>query len=137
MLTVGDLAKRCNVTSETVRYYARKGLLQPTQCSAIGYKLFGTSDIQRLRFIRRAKLLGFSLAEIGQIIQHSTKGESPCPLVRSYIQQKVKDNRQKLEEMSALQQRMESAIAQWEAMQDGIPDGHSICNLIEKFADEA
>jgi len=136
MLTVGELAKRSNVTAETVRYYTRMGLLHPKQRSLNGYKLFDTSDMKRLRFIRQAKLLGFSLAEIRQIIQHSTKGESPCPLVRSFIQQKIETNRKQLDEMSALQHRMESAVAQWESMQDGVPDGDSVCNLIETFTQE-
>lgn len=137
MLTVGEIARCCHVTPETVRYYVRAGLLHPARQPASGYKLFDEKDVSRLRFIKQAKLLGFTLAEIREIIRHSMMRVSPCPLVRSLIQQKVQSNRQKLDEMDALQRRMESAIAQWDSIQDGIPDSDSICRLIESFSLES
>lgn len=137
MLNVGELAKRCKVSAETVRYYARIDLLHPDHHPMNGYKLFDGKDIKRLHFIRQAKMLGFSLTEIKDILNHASQGESPCPLVRSLIQEKSRSNRQKLKEMNMLQQRMDAAIAQWCAMQDGEPNGDSICRLIESFSADA
>ncbi len=135
-MTVCELARRSGVTLDTVRYYTRIGLLQPKRHPENDYKLFAGDDINRVRFIRRAKSLGYSLAEIKQILEHSMHGHSPCPLVRKIIQHRIKENRCKLKEMNALQQRMETALKQWRHMPDGEPDGNSICHLIESFTDE-
>jgi len=135
-MTVAELARQSGVTPDTVRYYARIGLLNPERHPANNYKLFAGDDIKRVQFIRQAKSLGYTLAEIGQILEHSMRGNSPCPLVREIIQHRIKDNRCKLKEMNALQQRMETALKQWRHMPDGEPDGDSICHLIESFTDE-
>jgi len=137
MLTVSQLATRCDVTPETVRYYARMGLLHPRRHPDNGYKLFEFSDIQKLRFIRRAKLLGYTLAEIEQILYHSMRGDSPCPMVRDFIQRRIEINRAKIKELTALQKRMEAALEKWGDKPDGLPDGHSICHLIESFTEDA
>lgn len=136
LMTVCELARRSGVTLDTVRYYARIGLLQPKRHLENDYKLFANADVSRVRFIRRAKSLGYTLAEIKQILEHSMYGHSPCPLVRKIIQRRIKENRRKLKEMNALQQRMETALKQWQHMPDGEPDGDSVCHLIESFTDE-
>ncbi len=135
-MTVAELAHFARVTPDTVRYYVRIGLLNPDRHPENDYKLFAGGDIKRVRFIRRAKSLGYTLAEIEQILEHGMHGHSPCPLVRKIIQHRIQENRIKLKEMNALQQRMESALRRWQDMPDGVPDGDSICHLIEAFTDE-
>jgi DNA-binding transcriptional MerR regulator len=116
-----------------VRYYTQIGLLRPSGQRANGYRLFSSSDAGRLRFIRMAKHLGFTLKEIREITRHADMGESPCEDVRRIIQDHIEENRIRIREMQNLQDRMEQALAQWESMPDGVPDGHSICHLIESF----
>jgi len=133
MLTVSELASRTGVTADTVRHYVHIGLLTPERHPDNGYKLFSSGDINRLGFVRQAQSLGFTLAEINEILGHSMHGNSPCPRVREIIQRHIKENRSKLEALIALQQRMEEALEAWEAMPDGEPDGRSICHLIESI----
>jgi len=135
MLTVIELAKQGQVPAHVVRYYLRIGLLQSAGQQENGYRLFTLHDVARLRCIRMAKHLGFTLNEIKLIICHADKGESPCDDVRSIIHQRVVQNRAKIEEMINLQRRMEEALEYWESMPNGIPDGDSICHLIESFED--
>ncbi len=130
-MTVRELAERANVKSEVVRYYVRIGLLQPERDRHNGYKLFSEQDVMRIRFIRRAKQLGYTLKEIKQIFQESRSGRSPCPRVREFLERHIRENRTKLAELSALQKRMEQAIEQWENLPDGISAEDSICYLIE------
>jgi MerR family transcriptional regulator, Zn(II)-responsive regulator of zntA len=130
---VKELALRCNVSADTVRYYAKIGLLQPERDSESGYKRFDEKDMKRLGFIRRAKSLGYTLNEIKQIIEESRKGKSPCPMVRDLIQRRIQSHRHRLEEQMELQKRMEEALERWAAMPDGIPDGDSVCVLIESI----
>jgi len=136
MLTVNELALRCKAPPHVVRYYTRIGLIKPSAQQDNGYRLFTLREANRLQFIRMAKQLGFTLNEIKSITQHSEKGQSPCADVRKIIQSRIVENRTKIEEMLALQNRMETALSQWETMPDGVPDGHSVCHLIESFEDE-
>lgn len=130
-MTVTQLAKRANLSPEIVRYYTRIGLLKPGGRKENGYRLFRNEDVKRLRFILRAKGLGFTLSEIAQILDHSENHNSPCPLVRDLIEKHIEENRARLDQMAHLQMRMEKALSQWKEMPDGIPDGRSICYLIE------
>lgn len=136
MLTVNDLAIQSQVPAHVVRYYTRIGLIHPERQQENGYRLFSPEDTNRLRFIRLAKQLGFTLNEIKEITQHADMKESPCQEVRKIIQDRIVENRQKIEQMMKLQTRMESALEQWQNMPDGIPDGHSVCHLIESIDEE-
>lgn len=131
MFTVNELALETAAPPHVVRYYARIGLLKPKAHQQNGYRLFGSMDAQHLRFIRRAKNLGFTLNEIRQITEHADHGESPCGEVRRIIQQRIVENRTKIDAMLSLQTRMETALEFWQAMPDGNPDGHHVCHLIE------
>ncbi len=133
MLTINQLALRSRLPAHVVRYYARIGLIQPSDQQDNGYRLFTPEDAARLRFIRLAKQLGFTLNEIKEITQHADMKESPCQEVRRIIQNRIVENRSKIDEMLQLQNRMESALAHWQTMPDGEPDGHSVCHLIESF----
>lgn len=133
MFTVNQLAIQSNAPAHVVRYYARIGLIQPTAQRQNGYRLFASHDAARLRFIRMAKLLGFTLNEIKQITQHADREESPCEDVRSIIQDRILENRARINEMTKMQTRMELALEQWKLMPDGVPDGSSVCHLIESF----
>jgi DNA-binding transcriptional MerR regulator len=131
MFTVSELANRAKVTPDTVRHYVHIGLLNPSRDPQNGYKLFENTDIQRLRFVRQAQTLGFSLTEIDEVLSHSVRGDSPCPRVREIIQRRIDENRMRLDALNALQARMEHALKKWGSMRDGMPNGDSVCHLIE------
>ena len=130
-MQVHELATRAAVTAHVVRYYARLGLLRPTRDPRNKYKHFSQADLQQLAFIRKAKRLGFTLGEVRLVLEMSRKGRTPCPLVREVVRQRLADNARDLAELSALQERMQSALKKWRRMPDGVPDGVAICHLIE------
>jgi DNA-binding transcriptional MerR regulator len=74
--TIGTLARAAGVTVETVRYYERRGLLQQP-ARGDGYRQYSDDDVDRLQFVRRAKALGFTLAEIRTLLDASTTGSAP------------------------------------------------------------
>jgi DNA-binding transcriptional MerR regulator len=135
MLTVNQLAIQSSAPAHVVRYYVRIGLIQPAGQQENGYRLFTPQDANRIRFIRMAKHLGFTLNEIKLITRHADMAESPCDDVRKIIQHRIQENRVKIEEAMKLQARMEQALAQWKLMPNGMPDGNSICHLIESIED--
>ena len=130
---VKELATHCDVTAEAVRYYTRFGLLKPMRDPGNKYNLYNDKDAQKLNFITRAKYLGFSLSDIAKIFRDCEKGKSPCARVRKIIEQRIPENRKRLKQLMSLQQRMESALLQWDKLPDGVPDGDTICVLIEGF----
>jgi MerR family mercuric resistance operon transcriptional regulator len=68
VLTIGQLAQRAGVNIETVRYYERRALLRQPPRTSAGYRQYSVDDLWRLQFIGRAKQLGFTLAEIGELV---------------------------------------------------------------------
>ncbi|MCG7601694.1 MerR family transcriptional regulator [Halomonas sp. McH1-25] len=135
-MKVGELATAAGVTAETVRHYTREGLLSPRRNPDNGYQLYDSDDLNRLRFIQRARTLGFSVKEISDILEHADQGDSPCPLVRDLLAQRLPTIRQRIAELEALAARMEQALDTWRDMPDGVPNGHSLCRLIESFPDD-
>lgn len=131
-MQVKELADNAGVTAEAVRYYTRIGLLKPMRERSNRYRKYARNDLIRLKFIRRAKTLGFTLTEIQEILKASEKLQSPCPLVRGMITERIAENRRHMREAMDLQRRMEDATKRWVSMPDTIPAGDSICHLIEQ-----
>jgi DNA-binding transcriptional MerR regulator len=132
-MRVNELAKHSSVTPDAVRYYTRIGLLHPKRDAINGYRRYSTNDNHRLRFIARAKQIGFTLAEIQQVFSDAEQSCSPCPRVREILQRRIIENRQKIKILQSLQLRMEQAQSEWDHISDGMPDGESICQLIESI----
>ena len=135
MMTASVLAKKADVPLFTVRYYTRIGLLKPSRDLRNGYKVYKPADLDRLKFISAAKELGFTLSEIEEILDHAAHSESPCPMVRDIVEKRVRENKEKIRELKRLQARLESAVDMWRSMKNSQPDGHSVCRLIESFAE--
>lgn len=74
--SIGQLATRAGVNIDTVRYYERDGLLSPAGRLASGYRRYGEAELKRLRFIRRAKVLGFTLEDIRSLLSLSGSAAS-------------------------------------------------------------
>lgn len=134
-MKVSELARSAGVSADTVRFYTRSGLLHPMRDAANGYQRYGPADLQRLRFARKARQLGFSLKEVVAILQDADRDRSPCPHVRDLFTLKLAAVERQLQELTELRDRMRSAMRQWRTMPDGTPDGHTICRLIEHWDD--
>src|SRR5215472_1551214 len=90
-ITIGQLAKQARVNRETVRYYERRRLLQRPSRSLGGYRVFSDDAVKRLRFIRHAKMLGFSLEEIRELLSLRIDSVVTCDRVRERTQNKIAD----------------------------------------------
>lgn len=98
--SIGQLAKRAGVAIDTVRYYERDGLLAPAGRLASGYRRYGESELKRLRFIRRAKALGFSLEDIRSLLDLSD--QSNVAEIRQVAQAKLTDIEQRISELQRI-----------------------------------
>ena len=135
-MTVSQLAKRLNISADTIRHYVRSGLLNPQRDPENGYKRFTQDDLKRLQFILQAKSLGFSLNDIQTIMDQSSHGESPCPQVREIMAVRLRETEAKIAAMQATYGQMQRAMEQWKDQPDCNPTGEHICHLIEGFSEE-
>ncbi|REG85729.1 MerR family DNA-binding protein [Marinomonas pollencensis] len=134
-MRVIDLAKKANVTSETVRHYTRLGLIHAERDPNNGYQIYDNTAFTRMQFIQQSRTLGFSLKQIEAILQQADSGDSPCPMVRELLEKKVPETKAKIAQLQAHLKTMEAALMSWESMPNGTPNGHSICCLIEEWED--
>lgn len=132
-MKVAQLARAAGVSTDTVRFYTREGLLRPARDPGNGYQEYGSDDLARLRFARKARQLGFTLKEVADILQQADHNESPCPLVRDLFAKRLDEVERQLLDLQQLRDRMRRALLNWETMPDGTPDGHTLCRLIEHW----
>ena len=100
-LTIGRLAKRASVGIDTVRFYERRGLLPDPERTAAGYRLYPPSIVDRIRFIRRAKAIGFSLDEIDALLDiHDHGGRKST--VKALTQRKLAEIDARIEDLARM-----------------------------------
>ena len=105
-LTIGHLAKQACVNLETVRYYERRGLLPRPPRSASGYRLFPAEAARRLRFIRRAQELGFSLKEIGELLSLRVSRRTSSAAIRARAEAKIADIEAKIKSLESMKKAL-------------------------------
>lgn len=98
-LTRGGLAKRAGVHAETLRFYERQGLLPPPPRGRRGYRLYPRSSVERVRFIKRAQGLGFTLQEVRELLSCLESAESTCGDVRQRLERKLEELRRRMEDL--------------------------------------
>src|SRR5215467_9323358 len=107
-LSIGKLARQAGVGVETIRFYEREGLLEEPPRRASGYRQYSEQVVTRLRFIKRAKLLGFSLKEISELLLLRVDSQTSCEEVKQRTEAKLVEVERKMVEL----QRMRHALLQ-------------------------
>jgi len=108
--TSGELAKHVGVNGETIRYYERIGILTASDRRSSGYRIFTDCDVQRLRFIRSAKSLGFTLREIKVLLRLNDNSATQCRDMKELAVKKVADVNQKISELTEIRRQLQSLI---------------------------
>jgi Hg(II)-responsive transcriptional regulator len=111
---IGELARSVGVGVETIRFYERKGLLpEPPRRRAVhhrGYRIYGEQARRRLEFILRAKQLGFSLAEIGSLLELRSSDQAGCQDVREQAVCHLKDVEERLQDLERIRDALMDLI---------------------------
>jgi len=127
-LTMGALAAAAEVGRETVRFYERKGLIPEPPRTRHGHRRYPAESVGRLRFIRRAQAIGFTLAEIGELLALRVDEVAACEQVEARAREKLVDVAEKVNEL----RQMESALRRLvEACQAREPT--SDCPILQEF----
>lgn len=102
-LTIGKLARASEVRIDTIRYYERQGLVTPEARTESGYRLYGLESLRRVKFIRKAQGLGFSLTEIAQLMHFGVDQNATKADVLGLTAQKIEAHQANIRELEDLQ----------------------------------
>lgn len=113
VLSIGELAARAGVTPEAIRYYEREGVVPTAHRTGAGrYRRYGEADVERLRFIRRARDLGFSLDEVRELLALADGDPArPCEEVNRIARAHLTAVDAKLAQLAALRAELDRVIA--------------------------
>jgi len=109
------LAWLAGVSTDTLRHYERKGLLARTRRSANGYREYPASDLDRVRLVRGALAIGFTLDELARILNVRDRGGAPCHQVRALAGTKLTEVETQLRELTSLRDELRRLLRNWDA----------------------
>lgn len=131
-LTIGQVARQAGVGVETIRFYEREGLIAEPARRESGYRQYGPEAVTRIRFVRHARDLGFSLKEIRELLELRVHPESSCADVRARVRSKIEDVESKMASLA----RMKAALARLE-LRCGGQGPTSDCPILEELDRDA
>ena len=115
-LRSAELARLAGVSTDTLRHYERKGLLLRPRRSTNGYREYRASDLDRVRLVRAALGIGFSLAELARILSVRDRGGAPCHQVRALAGTKLAEIETQLSKLGALRDELRRLLKNWDAV---------------------
>jgi Cu(I)-responsive transcriptional regulator len=128
LLTIGDAAKASGLSAKMIRHYEQSGLLRKSPRTDSGYRLYNSEQVNQLRFIRQARNLGFSLADIQSLLELWQNPERESRAVKQLAQQHLDEIAAKIAELQHMQQVL-TALAD-SCRGDGSPH----CNILNQLA---
>ncbi len=127
-----ELARLAGVSTDTLRYYERRRLLPAAPRSASGYRLFPPQALHRVRLIRGALAIGFSVRELAAIFAERDRGGAPCHRVRALASEKLAAVEASLRELQSWRRELKTTLAGWDRLLQKTPRGHR-AGLLEAF----
>ena len=131
-MTRGEVAERADVNPETLRYYERKELIPKPRRSDGGFRLYDEHYVDRLRFIKRAQDLGFTLAEIKGLLDLRVDDGATCRDVQARAEEKLDDVKEKIRDL----QRIRDALTRLAAACEGGGGPTSECPILDTMERE-
>jgi DNA-binding transcriptional MerR regulator len=122
-LRAGALARQAGVSTDTLRLYERKGLLPPARRSPNGYREYGPEACARVRLVRQAVAIGFTLDELARVFKVRDQGGAPCREVRAIGAAKLAQLDQRLRELTRARDRLRGVLSRWDRILAATPHG--------------
>ena len=116
-LSIGKLAHAAGVSVETIRFYERQSLVPAPPRTPAGYRQFPPETVNRIRFIRRAQVLGFTLAEIRELLELRAQDVGACGSVETKARAKLEDVQMKIAELERIANALHKLVVSCEARQ--------------------
>ena len=128
-MRIGELAKQAGVTTDTIRYYEREGLLGPPARTPSGYRDYGETALDDLRFIKKGQTLGLRLSDVREVMTITSGGELPCDHVRVTITARLQEVDEKIRELQDLRSTLMETFARLDTLAE--PVAGCRCAIIE------
>jgi DNA-binding transcriptional MerR regulator len=134
MLLPSQLARLTGVSTDTLRYYERKGLLKPLRNRSNGYRRYPVAAAGKVRLIRRALAIGMTLDEISSVLKVRDSGGSPCRRVREMAAAKLRELEEAVREIESVASDLRDLIRSWDSKLAATPEtGQAL--LLESLPD--
>lgn len=127
-MNIGQAAHKAGISAKMIRHYESKGLLRKASRSQGGYRTFSAQDIEILKFIRRARLLGFSLEQIGDLLRLWQDPARTSQAVKALATQHLAEVETKMHELSLMKQTLEQMISHC------LGDQQAECAILDQLA---
>jgi DNA-binding transcriptional MerR regulator len=119
----GELARLCGVSTDTLRHYERVGVLAKAPRTKSGYRQYPASAVERVRLVRRALAIGFSLEELSRVLRIRDRGGAPCRHVRELAASKLELLERRMEEMALVRDQLQGLLKDWDERLAGTAAG--------------
>ena len=126
-MRIGELARATGTKAETIRYYEREGILPAADRTDSNYRDYSTEHLQMLTFVRRARGLGFNMAQVRELLALSDHDEKPCQDVDQLVRQQLDDVEQRIADLMSLRDELGQMLQSCDA--DKIGD----CRIVESL----
>jgi len=129
----GELARLSGVSTDTLRHYERVGVLAKPPRTKSGYRQYPSSALERVRLVRRAMSVGFSLEELARVLRVRDKGGAPCRQVRDLAASKLEMIERRMEELALVRDQLEKLLKDWDGRLARTAPGHR-AGLLESLS---
>ncbi len=130
-LLAGEAAKRLGVGVQTLHFYEQQNLIPPPPRTRSGYRLYSPEVVERVRFIRKAQTLGFTLEEIKEILDLAREGECPCGHVQTTLGEKLSEVDSRIQELTDFRGELVSLIEKT-SKTSANESGARVCSIVEE-----
>jgi MerR family copper efflux transcriptional regulator len=122
-IRIGQLARVCGVSPDTLRHYERLKLLRPAGRTPSGYRFYAPEAIARVRIVQAALSLGFTLAELSRLLGMRDAGWPPCHAVRALAAEKLTELERRLKDIVRLRAGLRAVLKSWDVRLQSTPAG--------------
>jgi DNA-binding transcriptional MerR regulator len=119
----GQLARECRVSTDTLRHYEQIGVLPRPKRTASGYREYPPEAVQRVRLVRRALEIGFTLEELARILKVRDSGGAPCREVRALAETKLEQVISRIDDLCDLRDHIRNVLDNWDKRLSETPRG--------------
>ncbi len=130
-MRIGHLAAATGLTDKTIRYYEDIGVLDPPQRMPNGYRDYGSSAINKLRFVKAAQAVGLSLGEIREVLALRDRGVTPCEHVVGLIRRRAEEIDAKIAELEHIRTDLRRLVRRARSLDPSRCEPDKICHVIE------
>jgi DNA-binding transcriptional MerR regulator len=136
MFQIKELSARTGVPHKTIRYYEEIGLLPPARRSGNGFRVYDDTDVERLRFISRARALDFGLDEIAEILAFRERNEPPCKYVMDLMRDQIDKVQERIRSLEQLRDELTALHEAGQHLPEDVQMRTCVCHLIQTAAHE-